>query len=126
MVSVKSRRRIVAGFAIALYLACQGAAVVYARAMDFQTSGATQGSCHESGQPNSKTTGDSDCHASCQSQSSLPSHPIANIYAVTDLPAITVLRVDNIVAVADLASAKPPLLRIESPPLVILHCCLRN
>jgi hypothetical protein len=125
MVSAKSLRRIVAGFAIALYLACQSAAVVYARAGDFQTSGATQGSCHESGQPNSKTTGDSDCHASCQSQSSPPSNPIADVYAVTDLPAITV-RFDNIVAVAVFASsAKPPLLRIESPALVILHCCLR-
>ena len=109
-----------------LFLACQGTAVVYARAVDSQPSGAAQGSCHDPGQQDSKTTGNSDCQANCQSQHNSSSQSFTNIYAVTDLPAITV-RIDRIVAVADSAlSAEPPLLRVEPPPLAILHCCLRN
>jgi hypothetical protein len=121
-----SAKRLVAAGAAVLFLACQGAAVAYARAVDSQQTGAAQSSCHESSQQDSKSTSKSDCQANCQSQHNSSSQSFANIYAVTDLPAITV-RIDRTVAVADSAlSAEPPLLRIESPPLLILHCCLRN
>jgi len=122
----RSARRSVAAIAAVLFLACQGAAVVYARAVDSQQAGAAQGPCHDPAQQDGKTTSKSDCQANCQSQHNSSSQSFDNIYAVTDLPAITV-RIDRIVAVADSAlPAEPPLLRIESPPLVILHCCLRN
>jgi len=121
-----SARRLVAGAVAVLFLACQGAAVVYARAVDSQQSGAAQGSCHEPGQQDSKTTGNSDCQANCQSQHNSSSQSFANVHAVTDLPAITV-RIDRIVAVADsVLLPEPPLLRIESPPLLVLHSRLRN
>jgi hypothetical protein len=126
MVSSKSLRRLIAGTVAVLYLACQGATVVYARAVDSQQSSAAQGSCHEPAQPDSKTTGNSDCQANCQSQHNSSSPSFASIYAVTDLPAITV-RVDNIVAAANsVLAAEPPLLRIQSPPLLALHSRLRN
>lgn len=126
MVLSKSLRRLVAGTVAALFLACQGAAVVYARAVDSQPSGAPQGSCHEPSQQESKTSGKSDCQANCQSQLNSSSQSFANIYAVTDLPASTV-RIDRFVAIADSAlPAEPPLLRIESPPLLVLHSRLRN
>jgi hypothetical protein len=125
MASSKSTRRIVAGVIAVLYLACQGAALAYARAVDSQQSGAAQSACHEPARQD-KTTGNSDCQENCQSQhnSSFPS--FASIYAVTDLPAMTV-RVDSIVAARDSAlPAEPPLLRIQSPPLLVLHSRLRN
>ena len=126
MVSSKSLRRFVAGTVAVLYLACQGAAVVSAGVVDSQPSGAAQGPCHEPSQQDNKTTGNSDCQANCQSQHKSSAQPFTNIYDVTDLPVITV-RIDRIVAVADsVLPAEPPLLRIESPPLLILHCCLRN
>jgi hypothetical protein len=121
-----SAKRLVAGAAAVLFLACQGTAVVYARAVDSQQSGAAQGSCHEPGQQDNKTTGNSDCQANCQSQHNSSSQSFANVHAVTDLPAITT-RIDHIVAVANLAPpVQSPLLQIEPPPLTILHCCLRN
>jgi hypothetical protein len=125
MVSSKSTRRIVAGVIAVLYLACQGAAVAYARAVDSQQSGAVQSSCHEPAQQD-KTTGNRDCQENCQSQHNWSSPSFADIYAVTDLPAITV-RVDHSVAVLDSKlPAEPPLLRIQSPPLLVLHSRLRN
>jgi len=126
MLLSRSLRRVVAGTVAVLFLACQGAVVVYARAVDSQQAGAAQGSCHEPDQQDSKTTGNSDCQANCQSQHNSSSQSFANIYAVTDLPAITV-RIDRIVAVADSAlPAEPPLLRIASPPLLVLQSRLRN
>jgi len=126
MLLSRSLRRLVAGAVAVLFLACQGAAIVYARAADSQQSGAAQGSCHEPGQQDSRTTSNNDCQANCQSQHTSSSPSFDNIFATTDLPAITV-RIDRIVAVADSAlPAERPLLRIESPPLSILHCRLRN
>ena len=120
MLLSRSLRRLVAGAVAVLFLACQGMAVVRAAtlALPQSSAGAAQASCH--------STGNSDCQANCQSQHNSSSQSFTNIYAVTDLPAITV-RIDRIVAVADSAlSAEPPLLRVEPPPLAILHCCLRN
>jgi len=126
MVCRKSLRRLVAGTVAVLYLACQGAAVVYARSMDSPASGTAQDSCHEPAHPDSGTTGNSDCQANCQSQHNSSSQSFANVYAVTDLPAITV-RISRVVSEADSAlPTEPPLLRIESPPLLVLHSRLRN
>jgi hypothetical protein len=61
----------------------------------------------------------------CQSQLNSTAQ-LANVYAVTDLPAITV-RIDHTITVANSAPlTEPPLLRIESPPLLVLHSRLRN
>jgi hypothetical protein len=98
---------------------------VYAHAVDSKQPGAAQGSCHEPAQPDSTTTGNRDCEVNCQSQLNSSSQ-LASVYAVTDLPAITV-RIDRSIVVANsVLSTEPPLLRIESPPLLVLHSRLRN
>jgi len=124
----KALRRYLAGTIAVLFLACQGMAIVYARSLDAARLGAeaAQESCHDIGRQSDSNTQKNTCQANCDSQltSSTPSG--ASVHAAADLPAITT-RTDRIIAVADSApSAEPPLLRVESPPLRTLHCCLRN
>jgi hypothetical protein len=128
MVLSRSLRRMVALAAATVFLACQGTMVAYARVADGAGSAAVvaQGSCHDSGQQTGDTTSRNTCQANCQSQVTSSSQSGANVFAAVDLPAIT-FRFDPIELVARSASpAKPPRLRVESPPLAILHCCLRN
>lgn len=131
MILSRSRRRFVAILAAALFLACQGMAVVYAHSNGApgSSAGATQVSCHDAGRNADKSSDNSVYQAQCHFQhhtSSSSSASSANIFAAADLPAITA-RVDRIVAVADsVLLPEPPLLRVEPPPLAILHCCLRN
>jgi hypothetical protein len=130
MILSRSLRRFVALFAAALFLACQGMAVVYAHSGSApgSSAGAVQGSCHGAGQDADQNTDNSVYQAQCQFQHTSSSSPAsgANIFAAAGLPAITT-RIDRIVAVADsVLLPEPPLLRVESPPLAILHCCLRN
>jgi hypothetical protein len=104
-------------------MACQGTATVYASSIGIAGSGAAQGSCHDPGQQSGKIANSNACQANCQSQLTSSG---ASIFAATDLPAITT-RIDHIVAIADsVLLPEPPLLRIESPPLLVLHSRLRN
>jgi len=124
----KIARRIVAGSAAVFFLACHGMAVVYAHSNGApgSSAGATQGSCHSAGRDADQNTDNSAYQAQCQFQHTSSSTSGANVFATADLPAITV-RIDRIVTVAD--SVRPiasHLLRVEPPPLAILHCCLRN
>jgi hypothetical protein len=126
----RSTRRFVAGAAAVLFLACHGTAIVYAHSNGApgSSAGVAQGSCHGAGRDADKNTDNSVYQAQCQFQHTSSSSPAsgANIFAAADLPAITA-RVDRIVAVADsVLLPEPPLLRVEPPPLTILHCCLRN
>jgi hypothetical protein len=124
----RSLRRLVAGTVAVLFLACQGTMVAYGRVADASgsTAGVAQGSCHDPGQQSGGTTYNYTCQANCQSQITSTSPSGATVFAAGDLPAITV-RFDPIDIVARSTSpADPPLLRVESPPLAILHCCLRN
>lgn len=126
----RSARRFVASAAAVLFLACHGTAVVYAHASGAPgaSAGVAQGSCHDAGRDADKNTDNSAYPAQCQYQHTSSSSPAsgANIFAATDLPAITA-RSDRIVAVADsMLLPEPHLLRVEPPPLAILHCCLRN
>ncbi len=126
MILSRPSRRLVAGIAAVLFLACQGSAAAYAGFPGAPQAGATatQGSCHDSGQQTGDSTQKSTCQANCESQltSSTPSGN--NIYASADLPVITTL-IDRIAAVADSAPlAESPLLRVEPLPLRILHCRL--
>ena len=110
------------------FLACQGMAVVYAHSNSAPGSGAgaVQGSCHGAGQDIDRNTDNSAYQAQCQFQHTSSSASGANIFAAADLPAITA-RIDRIVTVADsVRPAESHLLRVEPPPLAILHCCLRN
>ena len=101
---------------------------MYAHSSGAPRSGAAaaQGSCHAVGQDADKDTDNNVYQAQCQYQHAPSSASGAQVFAVADLPAITA-RTDRIVAVADSELLpEPPLLRVEPPPLVILHCCLRN
>lgn len=121
-----SARRIVAGVAATLLLACQSTATVYASSIDIAGSDAARGSCHDAGQPAGKTANNNGCQANCQSQLTSSSSSSAGFLAGADLPAITT-HIDRIIAVADSAPpAESPTLRVELPPLTILYCCLRN
>lgn len=118
----RSVRRYVAGVAAVLFLGCQGMVVVYAHSG--LSAGAAQGSCHATDQDADKNTGV--YQAQCQYQHTSSSVSGAHIFAAADMPAITA-RIDRVVAVADsVLPAESPLLRVEPPPLAILHCCLRN
>ena len=122
----RSLRRIVAGTAAVLFLACQGMAVARASSLSLPQpgAGAAQESCHDAGKEAGKNA-EGTCQTQCQFQNT-SSTPSAFVYSTTDLPAITVV-FDRSVAVVNSA---PPvasrLARIEPPPLRILHCCLRN
>lgn len=112
---------VIAGMAFVL---CQSAAIAQAcLTMAPQPDAvATQQPCH--GMPDqSGSQTDTGIQGGCQYASSALSG--LDVFATTDLPAITV-RIDRIIAVADSAlPAEPPLLRIESPPLLVLHSRLR-
>ncbi len=119
----KSLRRLVAGTAAVLFLACQGMAIARASTPAFPQSGAgtAQASCHGAG----NNTDDNVYQAQCQSQNASSTLSKA-VYSTTDLPAITVRFEHPLIAVHSVPLAVSPPARIESPPLSILHCCLRN
>lgn len=119
----KSLRRLVAGTAAVLFLSCQGMAVARASTPAFPQSGAgtAQASCHGAG----NNTDDNVYQAQCQSQNT--SSTLSKVvYSTTDLLAITVAFDRAVTAVHSTPQVTLPLARIESPPLSILHCCLRN
>jgi len=128
MILSRSLRRFVAGAVAVLFLACLGTMDAYARTVGASgfINGAPQGSCHDAspqpGDPSHKNT----CQANCESQINSTTPSGATIVAAADLPALTV-HFDPIKFVSrsiSLAALPPP--RVESPPLAILHCCLRN
>jgi len=123
MIRSGTLRRLVAGTAAVLFLACQSAALAQAcftTAPQPEAAGA-QLPCHSSGdQDGAGGSGQNHCENATASASGF------NIYGLAELPAITT-HIDRIVVVAGSAvPTEPPLLRIESPPLSLLHCYLRN
>jgi hypothetical protein len=116
-------RRLVAGTVAVLFLACQSAALAQACVTYAPQPGAagTQLPCHSAGGgDDTGAPGQNHCENATASASGF------SIYGLADLPAITT-HLDRVAAVAgSTVPAEPPLLRIESPPLSILHCCLRN
>jgi len=127
MLLSRSLRRLVASIVALAFLGCQGVALAHARSPDATGSGASKvaGSCHDAGQEPGDVANSNACQSNCQSLNTSSSSSGANVYAVTDFPAIAAL-VEPFVQVAGLVQPDEPLLRIESPPLSILHCCLRN
>ena len=122
----KPAQRFVACTAAVLFLACQGAGVVYAHSSGAPGSGAAQGSCHDPGEQTGNAANTNACQANCQSQLTSSGPSALGVLDAADLAAITT-RVDRIVAVADSAIPfESPLLHVKPPPLTILHCCLRN
>lgn len=125
MIHSRSLRRFVAGAVAVLFLACHGTASVYAGARDLQQPGAAQESCHEAGEKSDLIPVKNDCQVNCATQIN-SMQPGAAIFDSIDLPPVLVFS-RNIVAASGTASPiEPRLLRVESPPLPILHCCLRN
>jgi len=124
MIRSGTLRRLVAGTAAVLFLACQSAALAQAcftTAPQPEAAGA-QLPCHSSGDQDGAGGGSGQNH--CDSATASVSG--FSIYGLAELPAITT-HIDRIVVVAGSAvPTEPPLLRIESPPLSLLHCCLRN
>jgi hypothetical protein len=111
---------VITGMALLL---CQGAAL--AQACFVVPSGSdrivAQQPCHTAGeQPSSNTHVAS---GSCQDSS--PALSGFQFFAAADLPVVTT-PVEPIVVVADSVRPGEPLLRVEPPPLAILHCCFRN
>ena len=123
----RTLRRFVAGTVAVLFMACQGAMIAYARSVDAtgSSAGAVQGPCHDPGPQTGDTTTKSTCQANCQSQVTSSSPSSANVFAAVDLPAVTA-RIDHTVVVSDSAPPADPLLWVEPPRLVILHCRFRN
>jgi len=123
MLLSRSLRRLVSGTVAVLFLACQSAALAQAyftTAPQPEAAGA-QMPCHSAGDGDGTGgTGQNHCENATASASGF------SIYGFAEMPVITTY-LDRVVAVAGSAApAEPPLLRIESPPISILHCCLRN
>ena len=116
-------RRLVAQIAAVLLVACHAVAIARASAADVPHSnaGAATVPCHDSGQDDLGSGS-----AQCDTALSSASKTSALDYRAVDSPAITVY-VDRFWAAADPSSrAARQLPRIEPPPLILLHCCLRN
>lgn len=123
-----SAKRFVAAGAAVLFLACQGMTVARGSSMALPQSSAAamQHSCHDAGWNAGENKDDTGNQGRCQSQNASSNLSKANIFAATDLPAITI-RFDRTMTAAESApQAMPPLARIEPPPHSLLHCCLRN
>ena len=123
MLLSRSSRRLIAGIAAVLFVACQSVALVHAGipGAPQPDAGMALDSCHDSG----NSANDNEvCEGSCRTVSS--SLFKVNVFAVTDLPALTV----SVARFVPFNDAAP---RVEAwtshadpPPLAILHCCLRN
>ena len=121
----KSLRRVVAGTAALLFLACQGMAYASASLPDTPQShaGAAQESCHDADREAGK--GMDNCPAPCKFQNT-SSTPPTFFCSATDLPAINIRFEPFLIVEKRLPPAVSRLARIEPPPFTILHCCLRN
>ncbi len=119
----RSARRSVACITGVLFFLCQSAAIAQACLTMTPQPDATavQQPCHAGGGQTDSTADGS--QAGCQYVS--PALSGFDIFATTDLPAITI-SIDETVHTASAVSFEPPLLRVEPPPHSILHCCLRN
>lgn len=128
MILSSSLRRVVAGVAGMMLLLCQTAIAAHGCIL-----GAPSPSdsvmlqpCHEA---ESEAGGASEhdlCQAHCLSQQAMPAVDKIPAFAAVDLPALTV-RLDQPLptAYAVLVAASLPA-RAASPPLIIIHCRLRN
>ena len=122
----KTLRRLVACAGAVLFLGCHSVGIVYATASSVAQPGAAQESCHHPGQQTDAAAGQDIQHTSCQYQNASSSPSGAGVFAATGLPAITVRMAPVTANDGSKFPAASPLLRIEPPPLAILHCCLRN
>jgi hypothetical protein len=116
-------RRLIAQIAAVLLVACHAAAIARASAADapHASAGTATVPCHDSGQ-DGPGTGSAQCDTALSSASKTSTLD----YRAVDSPAITV-HVDRFPGGADLSlPAERRLPRIEPPPLILLHCCLRN
>jgi len=124
MLARTTRKRLVAAIAGLFFLLCQGLALAQACSLSAtQSESQNQQPCHSAGEPQDSNT------ASGQGQCETTS-PIASgfsFFGIDELLALTVRLPDSHLAAApEPSSFESPLLRIEPPPLRIVHCCLRN
>jgi len=120
-------RRCVACTVAVLLLACQSMAAAHAIPASAAQSGAAQApeSCHESVDPSGGISASALCDAQCRSQGA-STHPLVKVFTTNDLPAITTA-IRPATAATGVARPRDSLpLHIESPPLRVLNCCLRN
>jgi hypothetical protein len=119
-----SRKRLVAAIAGLLLLLCQSVALAQACSLlGVQSDQSQSRPCHSTGEQQDANTSSGEKH--CESIS-----PVASgfsLFGIDQLPAIVVKFAGGDLAAAPISSPlEPPLLRIEAPPLRIVHCCLRN
>jgi hypothetical protein len=116
-------RRLIARIAAVLLVACHAVAIARASAADapYSSTGAATAPCHDGGRDD-PGAGSAQCDTALSSTAKTST--LDN--RAFDSPAITVY-VDRFSAAADLSPpAERRLPRSEFPPLVLLHCCLRN
>ena len=125
----RSARRLLAGIASALLLLSQTVVAVEAcvAAVPASSTNAAQSTCHESGSPDGSKCVYDTCQSHCMSQHGAPVTASVAVPTTSGLPAMTA-RLDPLLPVEHVAQRAKPLLaaRADSPPLTILHCCLRN
>jgi hypothetical protein len=124
----KSNRRAIAHIAAVLVLLCQTTALAYACACGTNQPAATMANapCHNAGESDAQGPAQDAGQPPCLSQISSPSYSALDASVAPVLPLI-VLLVDGFgIDSASSHVAEPRLARNTSPPLTILHCCLRN
>lgn len=127
MVLIRSAKRVVAGIAGVFLLLCQTAALAQACAPAPAVAGESTliAPCHDAALQSGDIAGHAQQHA-CPAQ-----HASAGVTKIDTAQAVdlTVMEVQPRwlpVPAQDNWTALAPPARAESPPLIILHCCLRN
>lgn len=128
MLLSKSKRGTVACLAAVLVLLCQSTALAHAYAGNAAQAAAAvaYAPCHDAGENEVEVPVRDDHPPRCLSQIASLSPTSLDAPVVPGLPLI-VARADRFAIDRAAAPAvEPRLARNESPPLTILHCCLRN
>ena len=116
-----------AGIAAAFLLLCQTAMAAQSCCLTSANAGELAASepCHESNFGSGEAPGHTQ-QQGCPSEYASASFAKLDIPQVADIPALLVQPVrTHTLLLVGLNAAAPPA-RAESPPLTILHCCLRN
>lgn len=125
----RSARRFRAGIAGGLLLFCQSAIAVHSCALGATGSenNAAHQPCHETAAGSGSSTDHEVCQAHCLSSQAMPASAKFAAYAATDLAAPTA-RLDQPLSSAACAASivASRTADVESPPLIIIHCRLRN
>jgi len=124
----KAARRVVAGITAIVVLLCQGTALVHASAGSATQPAAAivHSPCHDAGGNNAQGPAPDAYQSQCLTEATSSSPALPDIPPLAGLPALVIRAAADGIGQTGLPVSEPPPLRGKPPPLIILHCCLRN